>query len=120
MLELELQDKDIEVDDLKTRIDVICLDMKQEKSVHNKKVEELKHEIKQTQAKVNEAKRHAGELQATLVSPTDYKFRQDEINTKAEEIGRLKLEVRRLNDTLNTLKTEKLDMVKKISAMEDI
>jgi len=71
MLELAMQDKDIEVDDLKTRIDVICLDMKQEKNHHEKKVEELKMEIKQAQARVNEAKRHAGELQATLVSPTD-------------------------------------------------
>lgn len=71
MLELALQDKDIEVDDLKTRIDVICLDMKQEKNSYEKKVEELKMEIKQAQARVNESKRHAGELQATLVSPTD-------------------------------------------------
>jgi len=119
MLELELQDKDIEVDDLKTRIDVICLDMKQEKNSHDKRVEELKMELKQAQARTNEAKRHAGELQATLVSPHDFKSKQDELQAKLDEISKLKLEIRRLNDSLNNYKNEKLDMVKKISAMEE-
>jgi hypothetical protein len=46
-------------------------------------------------------------------------IRQEEITTKAEEISRLKLEIRRLNDSLNNYKNEKLGMVKKITAMEE-
>lgn len=100
MLELYLQDKDVEVEDLKTRIDVVCLDNKQEKENQNKRVDELKQEIKNTNQKVNEAKRHAGELQATLVSPSDFKSKQEELLSKSEEITRLKAEIRRLNDSL--------------------
>jgi chromosome segregation ATPase len=120
MLELYLQDKDVEVEDLKTRIDVVCLDNKQEKENQNKRVDELKQEIKNTNQKVIEAKRHAGELQATLVSPSDFKCKQEELHTKSEEITRLKAEIRRLNDSLYNMKNEKLDMVKKMSVLEDV
>lgn len=114
-----MQDKDVEVEDLKTRVDVICLDMKQEKENHNKQVNELKQEVKATQSKVMEAKRHAGELQASLVSPSDFKSKQEELNSKIDEIGKLKSEIRRLNDSLQIMKNEKLDMVKKLALMED-
>lgn len=119
MLELHLQDKDVEVEDLKTRVDVICLDMKQEKENHLKRVEEMKQESKQMQGKLNEAKRHAAELQATLVAPSDFKSKQEELSSKMDEISKLKSEIRRLNDSLQIMKNEKLDMVKKIALMED-
>lgn len=86
MLELHLQDTDVEVEDLKTRVDVICLDMKQEKENHVKKLEEMKQELKLMQGKLNEAKSQSSELQATLVAPSEIKSKQEKLSYKIDEI----------------------------------
>mmetsp|Transcript_49272 Transcript_49272/g.41601 ORF Transcript_49272/g.41601 Transcript_49272/m.41601 type:complete len:244 (+) Transcript_49272:19-750(+) len=116
MLELELQDKDLEVEESKTRLDVICLDLKQEKEVHQTTILELRNEIKNHLSKFNESRKQLSELQSTLIAPSDYKSKIDELGVKQDEISRLRGEIKRINDSMQTLKNEKIDLMRKMNA----
>lgn len=63
-LELELQDKDIDIDDLKTRIDVMTINTKQERETLKAKLTLAKAECKEFKDKVDHIEKEASKLRS--------------------------------------------------------
>lgn len=117
-LELELQDKDIDIEDLKTRIDVMTINNKQDREALKAKISQSKIECKELRDKVDHLEKEASKLRSEYISPKEFSYTTNEVNVKNEEILKLKMEVNRQKDTINAAKGEKLELMRTIASLE--
>lgn len=116
--EVLLKDKDLDVDDLKTRLDVLGVNNKQDKEQQKTKLKSANSEVRDLKEKLDHALREVEKIRSTYVSPKEFQYTQQELTHKVEEIVKYKLEINRQKDVINTFKHEKIGNMRMVSDFE--